>query len=51
MKKLFLYLVKSQEAVYLPLLILSFVGGYLLATVLFYFFGSALRASLHSFSF
>ncbi len=45
MKKLYFYLVK-KDVVSRPLLVISFLGGYLLATLLFYFYGHALRASM-----
>jgi hypothetical protein len=47
MKKLYLYLSKEQDSVSWPLLIISFLGGYLLATILFYLFGNAVKSSLH----
>lgn len=47
MKKLYLYLTKDQDSVSWPLLIISFLGGYLLATILFYLFGNVARTSLH----
>jgi len=46
MKKLYLYLLKGEGPISKPLLVICFLGGYLLATMLFYLFGHALKASV-----
>lgn len=49
MKKLYIYLHKGQEGpISLTLLSLSFLGGWILATCLFYFLGHGVKAALLS---
>ena len=46
MRKLYLSLVKSENTVSWPLLIISFIAGYVLATILFHFFGNTVKGLL-----
>jgi hypothetical protein len=50
MKKLNFYLQKGhRKTISLPLLALSFIGGWILATWIFYFLGHGVHAALISF--
>jgi len=46
MRKFYLSLVKSEDAVSWPLLLVSFLGGFILATTIFHFFGHSVRTLL-----
>jgi hypothetical protein len=46
MRKFYAALLKNQESVSWPLLIACFGGGYLLATLLFNFFGGSIHSLL-----